>query len=197
MNRGICRNSRQLCSKKWRKYENTAKFGHINTETSSTGNGRNSGVLSLFPRDEKWCVFTRHRRRKVVWLHSSPKKKSGVSSLITKGDKWCVFVYHQRQNSAVSSPSPTRKQKCDFVYHELWNTGVFAHYQQRKNGVSSFITYDGKTVCSPITNEETVVCLRLSPMNGQRCVFVHHQQWKNVVSPLVMKGGKNKKISIL
>jgi hypothetical protein len=99
----------------------------------------------------------------MVCLHSSPKKRSGVSSLITKGEKWCVFVYHQRQNSAVSSPPPTKKQKYVFVYHELWETGVFAHYQRRKNGLSSFITYDGTAVCSPITNEETVVCLRLSP----------------------------------
>jgi hypothetical protein len=33
--------------------------------------------------------------------------------------------------------------------------------------VSSFITYDGTALCSPITNEEIVVCLRLSQMNGR------------------------------
>ena len=168
MNRGICRNSRQI----WRKYENTAEFGHINIETSCTGDGRNSGVLSFFPRDEQWCVFTRHRRRKVICLHSSPKKNSVVSSLTTKGEKWCVFVYHQRQNSAVSSPSPTKKQKClrlsrivehgflrslptkekwhVFIYHLRRNSGVFAHYQWRNSGVSSFITNNGQIFCFPL-----------------------------------------------
>lgn len=78
-------------------------------------------VLSLFPRDETWC------------LHSSPKKKSGVSSLITKGEKWCLRLsptteqwclrHHQRRNKSV------------FVYHELWNTGVFA------------VTNKGKLAC--------------------------------------------------
>jgi hypothetical protein len=110
----------------------------------------------------------------VVPCPSSPETKSGVSSLVTEEEKWCALHSSPKKNSAVSSPSSTKKQKCVFVYHEKWNTGVFAHYQQRKNGVSSFITYDGKAVCSPITNEETVVC-RLSPMNGQRCVFVYHQ----------------------
>jgi len=122
-----------------------------------------SGVSSLVTEEEKWFDFTRHRRRKVVCLRLS-----------STTDQCCVVAITNEE------------KKCDFVYHELWNTGVFAHYQQRKNGVSSFITYDGKTVCSPITSEETVVssfitnewaamCLRLSPTMEKCCVSACHE----------------------
>lgn len=109
-----------------------------------------------------------------------------MSSLITKGEKWCVFVYHQRQNSAVSSSSPAKTQKYVFVNDELWDTGVFAHYQQRKNGVSSFITYDGTAVCSPITNEETVVCLRLSPTMDKYFVSPCNERRKEKRNPYII-----------
>jgi len=178
MNRGICRNWRQICTKSWRKYENTAKFGHTNTETSCTDDGRNSGAVFLNPRDAKWCAFTRHRRRKVMCLHSSPKRNSAVSSSSPTKKQKCLRLSRFVEHGCLRS-LPTKEKLRAFVYHLRWNSGVFAHYQWRNCGVSSFIT-----------NEWAAVCLHLLPMNGQRCVFVYHQQWTNIVSPLVMKGGK-------
>ena len=232
MDRGICRNLRQICRKKWQKYKNTAKLGNPNTETRCTSDGQNSGALFLITKDEKWCVFAHHRRRKVVCLHWSPKKKSGVPSLITE-EKWCVFTDHRRK--VVCLHSSLKKKSGFFTHH--WKSGVslliteeekwcvFTYHQRRKvvclhssprkkSGVSSLITEEEKwclhwspkkksgvpsliteeekwflhssmkkVVClhsslkkksgvsSLITKEETLVCLRLSLKKEQLCAF--------------------------
>jgi hypothetical protein len=162
INWGICRNSRQIFRNKWRKYENTAKFGHPKTETIRVGDGRNSGSLSLItnegkvvclrssPTKEQWCVFVYRQ-----WWNS------GMSSPITNDktvvclrlspmmEQRCVFVYHQQWNSCLR-PSQMTKQWCVFVYHQLWNSGVFVYYQRWKSYVSSLVMKGVKNKWIPI-----------------------------------------------
>jgi hypothetical protein len=115
-----------------------------------------SGVFSLVAKEEKWFVFTRHRRRKVVCLHSSPKEKNGVSSFITNDRS---LRHHQRRNTSVSS--------------YIMNCGTW---------VSSLITNKGKMACLRLSPTMEQRCVRPLTMEKQWCVFVYHQQRTNVVS---------------
>jgi len=134
----------------------------------------NSGVYSLVTEEEKWFVFTRHRRRIVSCLHSPPREKSGVSSFITNDRTVLCLRHHQRRNKSVSS--------------FITNCGT---------RVSSLITNKGKMACLHLSPTKEQRCVRPLPVKKQWCVFVYHQQWTNILFPLVMRGGKNKKIPIL
>lgn len=94
--------------------------------TCSSSSETQSGVPSLVT-EGKWCAFTRHQR-KVVCLHSSPKRNSAVSSPSPTNKQKCLRLSRFVEHGCLRS-LPTKEKLRVFVYHQRWNSGVFAHCQ--------------------------------------------------------------------